>query len=120
MRHVGGQVDMRENEYQGHLIKRIEKTFVGSIVLKNDPNYKQGIPDLTIFYKDKWATLEVKKSKNASHQPNQDYYVELMNQMSYSAFIYPDNEEEILDEMARTLSIVGETRILKSKSKSLG
>ena len=56
--------------------------FPGAIVLKNDPNYIQGIPDLTVFYQDKWATLEVKKSENASHQPNQDYYVGLMNEMS--------------------------------------
>ena len=115
MRNVGVTGDMKENEYQGHLIKRIERTFKGSIVLKNDPNYKQGIPDLTIFYKDKWATLEVKKNRTASHQPNQDHYVELMNQMSYSAFIYPENEEEILDEMARTLSITGETCIFIPK-----
>lgn len=71
--------------------------FPGAIVLKNDPNYIQGIPDLTVFYQDNWATLEVKKSANASHQPNQDYYVGLMNEMSYSAFVYPENKEEVLN-----------------------
>lgn len=73
--------------------------FPGCIVLKNDPNYIQGIPDLTIFYGNKWATLEVKKDFGSSHQVNQDYYVELMNNMSFSAFIYPENKEEVLHEL---------------------
>ena len=67
--------------------------------MKNDPNYIQGIPDLTILYKNKWATLECKKSKNATHQFNQDDYVEMMNDMSFSAFIYPENKEEVLNEL---------------------
>lgn len=75
--------------------------FPGAMVLKNDPNYIQGIPDLTVLYCDKWATLEVKRSENASHQPNQDYYVGLMNQMSFSGFIYPENKEVVLDELQR-------------------
>lgn len=73
--------------------------FPGCIVLKNDPNYIQGIPDLTIFYGDKWATLEVKKDASSSHQVNQDYYVDMMNHMSFSAFIYPENKEEVLYEL---------------------
>lgn len=73
--------------------------FPGCIILKNDPNYLQGIPDLTIFWHDRWATLEVKKDAKASHQPNQDYYVDIMNQMSFSRFIYPENKEEVLHEL---------------------
>lgn len=76
--------------------------FPGCIVLKNDPNYIQGIPDLTIFYGDKWATLEVKKSFNASQQPNQEYYVSMMDAMSFSAFIFPENKEEILYELQQS------------------
>lgn len=71
-------------------------------MLKNDPNYLQGIPDLTIFWEDRWATLEAKKSANASHQPNQDYYVEKMNNMSFSRFIYPENKEEVLRELQQS------------------
>lgn len=89
----------KENRFQANLIKEIESRFPGSIVMKNDPNHIQGIPDLTILYKDKWATLECKKSKNATLQYNQDTYVEIMNDMSYSAFIYPENKEEVLDEL---------------------
>ena len=86
-----------ESKFQKELIDDIKAMFPGAIVLKNDPNYIQGIPDLTVFYQDNWATLEVKKSANASHQPNQDYYVGLMNEMSFSAFVYPENKEEVLN-----------------------
>lgn len=93
----------RENRFQAKLIEEIETRFPGCIVMKNDANYIQGIPDLTILYKDKWATLECKKSKDATHQPNQDDYVEQMNNMSFSAFIYPENKEEVLNELQATL-----------------
>ena len=59
----------------------------------------QGIPDLLVLYNDKWATLESKKSATASHRPNQDYYVAKMNAMSFSRFIYPENKEDVLDEL---------------------
>jgi hypothetical protein len=76
--------------------------FPGCIVLKNDPNYLQGIPDLVIFWHDRWAMLEVKKSANASHQPNQDYYVDLTNRMSFARFIYPENKGEVLNELQQS------------------
>lgn len=88
-----------ESKFQADLIKELKSIFIGCIVIKNDPNYMQGIPDLTIFWNDRWATLEVKKSKNASHQPNQDHYVQVMDTMSFSRFIYPENKEDVLDEL---------------------
>lgn len=91
-----------ESSYQHSLIKRIEKRLPGAIILKNDPNYLQGIPDLTIFWKDKWATLECKRSSKERRQPNQEYYVDKMNGMSFSAFIFPENEEDVLDALQRT------------------
>lgn len=104
---------MLESKFQKDLIDEIKFIMPGAIILKNDPNYIQGIPDLTVFFKDKWATLEVKKNAKASHQPNQDHYVELMNQMSFSAFIYPENKEEVLYAMERALQPVRETRFSK-------
>lgn len=92
---------MKESDFQKELKKEILNRFPGCYVLKNDPRYCQGFPDLTVLYGDKWAALEVKRSANASHRPNQDIRVEELNKMSYSAFIYPENKEEILDEVAK-------------------
>ncbi len=92
----------KESSFQAKLIKDIKEQFPGCIVLKNDANYIQGFPDLTILYKDKWATLECKRSSLESHRPNQDYYVEICNNMSYSKFIFPENKEEILNELQQT------------------
>lgn len=102
---------MNENEFQAELIKELKREFPGCMILKNDPNYIQGIPDLLILFKDKWAALEVKKSEDASHRPNQDYYISLMNKMSYAKFIYPENKEEVLDELQRSFRIRRTSRI---------
>jgi hypothetical protein len=92
-----------ERDFQARLIKELKQIFKGCIIMKNDSSYIQGIPDLLILYRDKWAALEVKKSKTASHRPNQEYYVELMDEMSYASFIYPENKEEVLYELQQTL-----------------
>lgn len=92
-----------ERDFQAKLIKELRVMFKGCIILKNDPNYIQGVPDLIILYNDRWAALEVKKSEQASHRPNQEYYVDLMNEMSFASFIYPENKEEILYELQQTL-----------------
>ena len=93
---------MKESKFQKELIKEIKTRLPGAVILKNDAHYIQGIPDLTVLYKDRWALLECKKSKSANHQPNQDYYVEKLNDMSFSSFIFPENKEEVLDEMERS------------------
>lgn len=96
---------MLERDYQAKLIKRLRKEFPGAMVLKNDPGYLQGIPDLTILYRDRWALLEVKASKKSSQQPNQQYYVDALGEMSYAAFIYPENEEDILSELQHAFQL---------------
>lgn len=93
---------MLEKNFQSRLIKKLKKLFVGCIVLKTDPTYIQGLPDLLILYNNKWAALEVKRSSKASVRPNQKYYVKLMNKMSFARFINPENEKEILDELHKT------------------
>ena len=90
---------MRENEFQAKLIKELKNLFPGCIITKTDPGYIQGIPDLLILYNNKWASLECKRSSRAKRQPNQEYYVETMNQMSFSRFICPENKEEVLNEL---------------------
>jgi hypothetical protein len=105
---------MRENRYQAELIAELGARFPGCVVLKNDSDYLQGIPDLLILYKDRWAMLEVKSSPNADHQPNQVWYVRQLNQMSFAAFIYPENEEEVLDDLQQALRPRRSTRFSKS------
>lgn len=88
-----------ERDFQSGLIKDLKTMFPGCIVMKNDSSYIQGIPDLLILYKDKWASLEVKKDLCAKKQPNQEYYVRQMDEMSFSRFIYPENKREVLNEL---------------------
>lgn len=104
---------MLERDFQGQLIKEIKQLLPGCMVLKNDPNYIQGIPDLTVFYGGKWATLECKKSAKESKRPNQEYYVEKMNDMSFSRIIFPENKEEVLNELQKALRPRGTSRISK-------
>jgi len=91
-----------ERNFQAKLIKEIKERFPGCMIVKNDADYIQGIPDLTIFYGKHWATLESKRGPYASHQPNQDYYVAKMNDMSFSRFICPENKEEVLNDLERS------------------
>lgn len=90
---------MLENKYKTDLVKRIENTWVGSIVIRVDPTFIQGFPDLLVLYNDRWAALEVKKSSKEPHRPNQDDYVELTNQMGFGAFIFPENEDDVLAQL---------------------
>ena len=94
---------MLESKFQANLIKEIKENLPGCIVMKTDPNYIQGMPDLLILHKNKWASLENKRSANAKKQPNQQYYVDKMNEMSFSRFICPENKEEVLNELCETL-----------------
>ena len=91
-----------ERDFQAGPIKDLKQMFPGCIVMKNDSSYIQGIPDLLILYKDKWASLEVKKAANANRQPNQEYYVNQMNEMSFSRFIFPENKESVLNDLYQT------------------
>ena len=88
---------MLESKYQAELIKRIEARLPDCLIVHNDANSRQGLPDLTVFYQDRWAWLEVKASEKSKERPNQRHYIETCT--SFSAFIYPENEEEILMEL---------------------
>lgn len=103
---------MRENKFQSSLIRELKKEFPGCFVTKLDSSLKQGIPDLIVLYGDTWATLECKKSKHAPHRPNQDYYQKLFNEMSYSAFVYPENKEEIINELRQVFGARRQARAL--------
>lgn len=102
---------MLERDYQAQLIRKIKRMFPDCVVLKNDCSYGQGIPDLTILYRDRWAMLEVKTSKAARNQPNQTWYVDRLNEMSFAAFIYPSNEEYVLNDLQCAFGLNRSARI---------
>lgn len=105
---------MLESKFQAALIKELKERFPGCIVLKNDANYKQGIPDLSVFYMDKWAWLETKRSRNASHRPLQDFYIQHGDEMSFARFICPENKQEVLDELQQAFQPRRKTRVSRS------
>ena len=93
----------REGQFQAKLIREIKEMLPDCIVLKTDANHIQGFPDLLVLYEDRWAALECKAYESSSHQPNQDYYVNLLRGMSYAAFVFPENKERVLNELYETL-----------------
>ena len=94
---------MLENQYQAMLIKKIKRRFPDCFVLKNDSAYLQGVPDLLVLVGDRWAMLEVKADWNSDQQPNQEYYIDLLDGMSFAAFIYPQNEQDVLNALQQAL-----------------
>ena len=102
---------MLENRFKTKLVAELKDMFPGCIILHMDPNEIQGIPDLLILYNDRWGALEGKKNANASIRPNQRYYVNLMNDMSFASFIYPENKEEVLNELQQALRPRRTTRV---------
>lgn len=90
-----------ESKFQKELMDKIREQYPGCVILKNDSSYIQGFPDWTILYKDRWAVLEAKRSKNAARQPNQEYYVNKLNDMSFSRFVFPENSDDVLEEISK-------------------
>lgn len=102
---------MKERIYQTRLIRRIEREFPGCIIIKNDPRYTQGIPDILILFGDSWAMLEIKGYQSAPTEPNQEHYVDFFERMSYCSFIYPENEDEVFNELQFALRDRRATRL---------
>lgn len=88
-----------ESTIQAKVIDKIKQMLPGSIVLKNDANYIQGIPDLSVYWENKWAYLEVKANKDSPHRPNQDYYIDKANNMSFGSFISGDDYKTVLRKL---------------------
>lgn len=104
---------MLESKFQLDLITELTELFPGCVVLKNDPNYIQGFPDLTILYRNRWAVLECKRSVKERHQPNQDYYIDELGKWSFASFIYPENKKEVLDELQQAFGTRRAARVSK-------
>ncbi len=102
-----------ERDYQTNVLTKIKRMFPGCIVLKNDSGYQQGIPDWTILWMNAWAFLEIKRSVDAMEQPNQRWFVERADEMCFGAFIYPENEEEVLDAIQEAFRSRRKARVSK-------
>jgi hypothetical protein len=91
----------KESDFARDVLKpRLESAFPGCVIIKQDPNTSfQGVTDHIVLYEDKWAALETKRGKNSERQPNQEYYVGKFGEMSYAAFVHPDNIEEVMDDL---------------------
>ena len=99
---------MKESKFQADLIKELQTRFEGCTVLKNDERYIQGFPDLTILFRDAWAVLEVKvpdKNNKITFQPNQEYYIEKHNEMSFAKVVTPDNVKEVIDDLCKSFGV---------------
>ena len=103
----------KESKFQAKLIKELKERFEGCMVLKNDANYLQGICDLLVLFGERWAMLECKASADSHRQPNQEYYVDKFNGMSYASFVYPENKEQVLDELQQTFKLGRKARASK-------
>lgn len=104
-----------ESDFQSDLIVELEELFPGCLVLVKPGYYIQGFPDLMVFYNQQWAALEVKAAYNSEKQPNQDYYVDMLDDMSYAAFIFPENKQEVIDELQQTFGTRRKARVPKRK-----
>lgn len=105
---------MTEAQYQKKVIRKLEQIFPGCVVIKNDPSYQQGIPDWTILFGTCWGMLEIKKSLTSRRQPNQDWWVNQFRNMSFAAFICPENEEAVLNELQAAFASCGRTCVPQS------
>ena len=92
---------MAESKFQKKFLDKVRERYPGCMILKNDPCYIQGIQDWTVLYKKRWALLEMKDYEGAPVRPNQPYYVDKANSMSYSSFVYPENEDQVLQELTK-------------------
>lgn len=110
---------MTESRFQWNLIKKLTAMFPGCLILKNDPNHIQGIPDLIVLWKKNWAGLEVKAAPKSAIQPNQSYYVNKMKHMSFAAYICPENEEEVLNDLQHAFRPRGKARLSQPESLPL-
>ena len=104
----------QEGTFKSHFINRLRAIFPGCMILKNDAEYLQGIPDLLLLWEDRWAIFEVKRKPPTSprdFEPNQEYYIEELDRMSFAACVFPENEEEVLDALQRQFQTRRKTRV---------
>jgi hypothetical protein len=105
---------MAESMYKQHVFKRLRLMFPGCEIIRTDTASQQGLPDHIVLWGPYWATLEFKTSAKAKRQPNQEYFVQRLDEMSFAAFIYPENEDEVLHALEQAFASSRRTCISQS------
>lgn len=93
---------MLEAQFQRNVLARINRQFPLCTILKNDPAWQQGIPDILILFGNRWAMLEFKQTTSSARRANQEYFIDMFNQMSFARFVHPDNVEDVLHDLQQT------------------
>lgn len=97
--------------FKTKFIKNLQLEFPDCVVMLTDAQYQQGVPDILMLVGDAWFAFEVKAAANSSRRPNQEWWVDILNRLSYASFVYPENEREVLDEVQQALEARGRTRL---------
>lgn len=100
---------MTEAQYQKKVLRTLKDLFPGCVLLKNDSSYLQGVPDWILLFGSCWGMLEIKQSSSARRRPNQEHYIRQFRDMSFAAFICPENEEAVLNELQTAFASCGRT-----------
>lgn len=92
-----------ESQTQARFIKRLRRAFDRAVILKNDSGYLQGIMDLTVILPGVVIFIEVKPYFGAPYEPNQEYYLALVQHLGFMSFtLCPENEEEVFRAIQET------------------
>lgn len=92
-----------ERKFEKQVCSELLEMFPGAVLLKLDPLYIQGIPDRLILFGERWASLEIKRLPTSHKQPNQEFYIKKLNNMSYASFLNIKNKELVYDRLQRLL-----------------
>ena len=102
-----------ESEFRVQVIDRIKERFpLMDLDFIKPVHYTRSLPDLFIIAPNNvWAALELKRIKNADHQPNQDWHIARLDTKGFARVVYPGNLEEILDELEELFASQEHSRI---------
>jgi hypothetical protein len=92
-----GSTSVKESKFEQDFCRRLRNVDKDVIVVKLTGI--SGIPDRIVLYHDKFVLLEFKRSKNASHRPLQDWYIDHFDGWGLARFVYPENGEEVFSEV---------------------
>lgn len=95
-----------ERQYQRRLVNQLKELFPGCYIEQKRAGTQQGMPDILILWRNRWAMLEVKRDSDSDHRPNQDFYINKFSGMAFASFIYPENEEQVLYDLQTAFGAV--------------